>query len=457
MYEKTLDIRSLIDNRKMSRYQIMVVCFCAMIAMMDGFDAQAIGYIAPAILKSWHVTRAALSPVFSAGLVGMMFGALGFGPLADRFGRKPILVFCAFFFGLFSLLTATSGSMQELLVFRFLTGLGLGGAIPNVIAMTSEYAPARIRHTVTMLMFSGFSIGAALGGVAAASMISKFGWKSVFVLGGVAPLIGFLVMLAFAPESLRYLVLRGKSNDKVLAILKKIAPELQLNSQTVFTVEEHQAKGFPVKHLFTNGRAALTLLIWVVFFMSLFTMYFLSNWLPTVMNDSGVAVHYAILITAMFQVGGSVGPMFLGKCFDKFSAFRVLALVYLGAAVLIVLIGSVGTSVGALFLTVFGAGVFVVGGQGGANALTANLYPTTIRSTGVGWAFGIGRIGSIIGPIIGGIMLSLHWDIQHIFMIGAIPVTLAATAALTISFLASQQKTAEAPEPETESELEFEA
>ena len=443
--EAAVDIQKFIDTQKFGPYQMMVVGLCAMVVMMDGFDTQAIGYVAPAIIKSWHISRSALSPVFSAGLFGLMIGALSFGPVADRFGRKPVLVVCTLFFGIFSFLTATADSMQSLLVFRFLTGLGLGGALPNTIAMTSEYAPARIRHTVTMLMFAGFSIGAALGGVAAASLISRFGWQSVFVLGGIMPAVGFLVVLVLAPESLRFLAHKGGRNEKIIAILAKVAPGVRLDPRTVFIADEHKSEGFPVAHLFTNGRALLTLLLWIVFFMSLFDMYFLSSWLPTVIHDSGVAVNYAILITAMFQVGGSVGPLILGRLFDRFSPFRVLSLTYVGASVMIYLIGSAGTSVEMLFVTVFGAGIFLVGAQGGANALSAGLYPTSVRSTGIGWALGIGRIGSIIGPIIGGVLLSRHWDTKQVFMVGAVPVACAAISALLISLLASQRKTASSP------------
>ena len=440
MRKETVDIQRLIDNQKLTRFQVLVVLLCATIALIDGFDAQSIGYIAPAIIKSWHISRLALSPVFSSGLVGMMIGALCFGPIADRFGRKPVLVVCTLFLGVSSLLTATADSMQSLLIFRILTGIGLGGAMPNVVALTTEYSPSRIRHTVTMLMFTGFSIGAALGGFAAAAMIGPFGWKSVFVLGGIMPLIVCVIVVVFAPESLRFMVLKGGHNDKIISILAKIVPTAKLDAQTIFTVEEHKSEGFTVRHLFTEGRARLTLLIWLVFFMNLLDMYFLSNWLPTMINDSGISVKYAVLMTALFQIGGSVAPMVLGRFFDRFSAFKVLSLVYLGASVLIVLIGVAGTSVPMLFLTIFGTGVFVVGGMMGAIALAANLYPTAIRSTGVGWAFGIGRIGSICGPIIGGILLSLHWDIKHIFMIGSAPVLCAATASLCISLLASQKK-----------------
>ena len=431
----TADVQELIDSRRVGGFQVIVAALCALVVLIDGFDTQAIGYVAPAIVRSWHVDRAALTPVFSAGLFGLMLGALAFGPVADRFGRKPVLLFCALFFGLMSLATATAQSVQSLTMLRFITGLGLGGAMPNAIALTTEYAPRRVRATTVMIMFCGFSVGAALGGIAAASLITHFGWKSVFVLGGIVPCLAFPFLAARLPESIRYLVVRGGGRDRVAAILNRIDPGAVFAADTTFTVEEHEAKGFIVGQLFAEGRGVFTTLIWVVFFMSLLDLYFLTNWLPTIIHDAGIPVSRAALITSMYQVGGTAGTLLLGRLFDRFSPFLMLALTYLAAGVFVLLIGTTGTSIGALVLTVFGAGFCVVGGQIGANALTANSYPTAIRSTGVGWALGIGRIGSIVGPVVGGLLLSLHWAVRQIFLVAALPVLIAALAAFCISFL----------------------
>jgi MFS transporter, AAHS family, 4-hydroxybenzoate transporter len=314
----TIDITQFIAQGKLSRFQYLVVGLCALTVLMDGFDTQAIGYVAPAIIKAWHIDRSALAPVFAAGLIGLMLGALSFGPIADRIGRKPVLVFCTLFFGLGSLLTATVESLNGLLLLRFITGLGLGGVLPNAIALTTEYAPARIRATTIMIMFCGFSLGAALGGLAAAGLIASFGWQSVFIVGGVAPCILFVFLLALLPESIRYLVVRGGKSAKVAAILAKVEPGAKLDVQTTFTVDERRSGAFVVKQLFAEGRTLLTLLLWVIFFMSLLDLYFLSSWLPTVIHDSGVAVNQAVLITAMFQVGGILGAISLGRLFDRF-------------------------------------------------------------------------------------------------------------------------------------------
>jgi len=431
----TVNVQEFIDRGKLSGFQLRVFALCALIVLVDGFDTQAIGYVAPAIVRSWHVDRAALTPVFSAGLFGLMLGALAFGPIADRFGRRPVLLFCTLFFGVMSLLTVTADSVKSLMVLRFVTGLGLGGAMPNSIALTTEYTPKRIRATAVMIMFCGFSLGAALGGVAAAGLISSFGWKSVFALGGVVPCLIFPLLAALLPESIRYLVVQGGRGAKVAGTLERIDPTTPVPTDASFTVEEHKAKGFVVRQLFAQGRAAFTVLIWVVFFMSLLDLYFITNWLPIIIHDAGMPVGRAALITAMYQVGGIVGTLLLGRLFDRYPPFFMLALTYLTASVFVLLIGTTGTSIGALVLTVFGAGFCVVGGQIGANALTANSYPTAIRSTGVGWALGIGRIGSIIGPAIGGLLLSLRWPTRQIFLVAAVPVLIASLAALCITFL----------------------
>jgi MFS transporter, AAHS family, 4-hydroxybenzoate transporter len=428
----SLEVQQLIDEQPFRAFHLGVITLCAASVMMDGFDAQAMGFVAPSLTREWHIARAALSPILSAGLVGMLLGALVFGPLADRFGRKPILVLCTLWFGVLSLLTTRADSLQSMVLLRLITGFGLGGTLPNAIALTSEFMPKKLRATGVMLMFSGFSIGAAIGGFVAAGLIQKYDWQSVFWVGGILPCITAFFLLRL-PESIRFLVLTGGQTERIRKLLGRIAPSMEIPVDATFAIGEQRETTFVVKQLFTDGRAMVTLLLWVIFFMSLLDLYFLNSWLPTVLNDSGLPLSTAIQITAMFQVGGAVGAFVLGRLFDRSTSYRALAWVYLGASVCVFFIGMAGASVALQAFAVFMAGMCVVGGQTGSNAMAAQSYPTSVRSTGVGWALGIGRIGSIVGPVAGGMLLSSHLPMKRVFWAAAFPPLLALLAAAILN------------------------
>jgi AAHS family 4-hydroxybenzoate transporter-like MFS transporter len=430
-----IDLVDFIDREPVGGFQIRLLLTCAGVLFLDGFDTQAIGYVAPALAKEWGLTKGALGPVFSAGLFGLMIGALVFGPLADRVGRKKIIIFSTAAFGLGALATALVQDLNSLLVIRFLTGLGLGGAMPNTVAMTSEYNPQRRRATMVMIMFCGFSIGAALGGFLAADLIPRFGWRSVFIVGGIAPLLLLPVLVWRLPESVRFLATAGRAPERVAELLKRISPHSAFAPDAHFVVHEAHLAGIPVAHLFREGRTTATLLLWVVFFMSLLDIYFLANWLPTVLNDLGASVSEAVMIGSLLQVGGVVGTFALGSVIDRFS-FRALALVYFGAVFAVGAIGQLSHSAALVSIAIFAAGFCVVGGQIAANALAAAFYPTSVRSSGVGWALGIGRIGSIIGPLVGGMLLAAKWSTSAVFMTAAAAALCAALAALSLSRLA---------------------
>jgi MFS transporter, AAHS family, 4-hydroxybenzoate transporter len=384
----------------------VVAVMCGLIVFVDGFDAQAMGYVAPALTAALAIPRAVLGPVISSGLVGMMIGALVSGSLADRVGRRPVLIACALIFGIGSLLTATAQSVQTLVIYRALTGLGMGGAMPNAIALTSERMPAHRRGTSVTWMICGFSLGAAVGGFVAAALIPRFGWQSVFIVGGTTPMLIAAAAFRWLPDSVR------------------VPP-----------------REFPVAALFTDGRTLPTLLIWVVYFMNLLNLYFLNSWLPTIISDDGVAVSTAIRLTALFQVGGIGGALVLGIVLDRYFSFWVLAACYLWAAISVFLIGA-SASTFTLGLSIAAAGLGIIGGQNGGHAVTAGFYPPSIRSTGVGWALGVGRIGSIVGPVLGGLLLARGTAVSQVFWAAAIPATIAALAAIAIA-VSERQRTAQ--------------
>src|SRR5665213_3525992 len=435
MTSTEVDVVEFIDAQPVGGFQLKLLLTCAAVLFLDGFDTQAIGYVAPALAKDWGLTKAALGPVFSAGLFGLMIGALLFGPLADRIGRKKIIICSTLAFGVGALITAFVQDVDTLLAVRFLTGLGLGGAMPNAVAMTSEFNPRRRRATMVMIMFCGFSVGAALGGFLAAALIPHFGWRSVFVIGGVVPLLLVPILALRLPESVRFLVLTGRAPQRVAELLGLIAPNAGLTAATRFVVHEPVLAGIPVLHLFSSGRTLATLLLWVVFFMSLLDIYFLANWLPTVLHDLGASISAAALIGSMLQIGGIVGTFALGSIIDRFS-FRALALVYFIAVFAVGAIGQVGHSAILVTLAIFVAGFCVVGGQIAANALAAGYYPTAVRATGVGWALGIGRVGSIVGPLVGGVLLTMKWSPAEVFMAAAGAALCAALAAFFLGRLA---------------------
>src|SRR6266849_5770876 len=240
-----ISVAEFIDQQPVGGFQIRLLLTCAAVLFLDGFDTQAIGFVAPALAKEWGLSKAALGPVFSAGLFGLMIGALVFGPLADRVGRKNIIILSTLAFGIGALITAAVQDVTALLIVRFLTGLGLGGAMPNAIAMTSEFNPQRRRATMVMIMFCGFSVGAALGGMLAAGLIPRFGWRSVFVVGGVAPLIMVPILALRLPESVRFLALHGNAPARVAELLGRISPRTAFASDARFVIDETPLAGLP--------------------------------------------------------------------------------------------------------------------------------------------------------------------------------------------------------------------
>jgi MFS transporter, AAHS family, 4-hydroxybenzoate transporter len=428
-----VELGSTIDQLDVGRYQIWIMVLCGATVFLDGFDTQAMGYVAPSLSAAWKLERGALGPVFSAGLFGIMIGALAGGPIADAIGRRKVILAACLWFGLLSLVTALATDLTQLMVLRGLTGLGLGAAMPNAIALVSEFSPGRRRASMVMIMFCGFSLGAALGGVAAGLLLQRFGWTSVFIVGGIAPLLFAPLLVAALPESVRFLAAKNNRHEAIPPILSRLGKAPPPDAE--FVIAEEKAQGFSVVQLFSERRGAATLLLWLIFFMSLLDLYLLASWLPTVINGMGLSVTTAVFVSSLFQVGGTAAPPVLGLTIDRLGFFGVLVGVFLASACAISALGLIGSDVGPLAVAVFIAGFCVVGGQGTANGLAASLYPTVVRGTGVGWALGIGRIGSILGPAIGAVMLAQKLDRSSIFFASAVPALIAASAGLCLWLL----------------------
>lgn len=431
---EAIDIAALIDSHPISRFQIWVMVLVGFSVVMDGFDVQAMGFVAPSIIHEWGVSRAAMGPVFGTSLIGMMLGSLILGPVADRIGRRPVLIGATLYLSLCMFATSFASTLPQLLVLRFITGLGLGGIMGNAIALVSEYSPTRKRATLMMWVSCGFTGGAVLGGIASAALIPAAGWRSVFLFGGAVPLAIALAMLACLPESMQFLVLRNRGLARVSHWLGKISPLVESGAMHRYLVHEQTLKGMPVSALFASGRARVTLLLWAVNFMNVLNLFFLANWLPTIAADAGYSVSRAALVGTTLQVGGVIGTIAMGPLIDRWGFFRVLAPGYLFAALAIAGIGQTSHASFALmmaFVAVSGFGI--VGAQPANNTLAATVYPTALRATGVGWSLGVGRAGSIVGPVVAGNLMELHWTSSHLFMAAAVPAVLSCVMIAALS------------------------
>lgn len=421
MPSKSLSVGELIDQRPLGAFQVWTVVLCGIVLVMDGYDGLAMGFVTTPVAQSTHIPLPMFGRIMAAPLVGLMIATLGLGPIADRFGRKWIIIASELSFGAFSLLTGHANTYNELLAYRFLTGLGLGGALPNAVALASEYSPKRLVPVIVSVLFAGMPLGGTLCGLVSRQMLATRGWRWVFYVGGVIPIVIALFLIPLLPESARFLAARRKNPRRIAKILSRVAPTADLGRvDFTKTSDEASRKGAPVKHLFTEGRAVGTLLLWIPNFMNLLLVYFTSSWLPTLLKQSGMTVSQSVLATSVVSLGGIFSCLLEGSLINAGGAFLVLLSEFLLAALSMVGIAVFARSFPLALAMAFAMGFLVIGTQAGLNALAAKFYPTPIRSTGVGWALGVGRVGSIVGPLLGGMMLGAGWHPRGIIMSGAV-------------------------------------
>ncbi|UMZ13423.1 MFS transporter [Pseudomonas sp. MPFS] len=433
-----LDVQSFINNQPLSLYQWRVVLLCFLIVFLDGLDTAAMGFIAPALSLDWGIERASLGPVMSAALIGMVFGALGSGPLADRFGRKMVLVGAVLLFGVFSLASAYSTSVDQLLVLRFLTGLGLGAGMPNATTLLAEYTPERHKSLLVTGMFCGFNLGMAAGGFISATLIPAFGWHSLLLVGGILPIFLALVLMVWLPESARYLVVRHHAPDKVRKALAPIAPSMVHQAGSFSVPELQTVKARNVLAVIFGATSGIgTLLLWLTYFMGLVIVYLLTSWLPTLMRDSGASMEQSAFIGALFQLGGVLSAVLVGGAMDRCDPHRVIGACYLLAGIFAYAVGQSLGNITLLATLVLIAGMCVNGAQSAMPSLAARFYPTQGRATGVSWMLGIGRFGAILGAWMGATLLGLGWSFEQVLTALVVPAVLA-TAAVVIKGLVSR-------------------
>src|SRR5580698_5904692 len=437
-------VEEALENQPFGALQLRVVLLCALVQAFDGFDLGTIGMAAPSLSKAWGVAPPLFTTAFVMSSVGILFGALLSGPLGDRFGRKPLLIISVGFIGLFSVASAFAWSIPSITVMRFMTGLGIGGAMPVTVALTSDYSPLKRRGTLIMLMFCGNTVGGFLGGQLVAQILPIFGWQSIFLAGGIPPVVLMPFLMLFLPESPRFLIARRADAAATQAILRK----LNVSAQAAATKLVDVAKGNPVQQLFTGGLAIPTVLLWIAFFANLLNMYLFSYWMPTVLTLSGFKPENAVFYASMFSLGGILSCVVLGPAIDRFGAPRVLAASFASGVIFVLAVGLANLPAPFIMIPIFGAGAAMIGSQLGANAMAAGLYPARIRSTGVGWALGIGRLGGIAGPAIGGALLAFGLPPKQIFLCACGPALIAACATLLLTIKAARSRDVIAAAPQ---------
>jgi MFS transporter, AAHS family, 4-hydroxybenzoate transporter len=441
-----VNVSELIDQSRLNPFHIRVIVLCACLLFFEGFDFYAISYVAPVLGQALSISKPMLGPIFSAGQLGLMIGALVLGIAGDRWGRKRVFILCGLVFGLASLATAFTTSYVGLLFWRSIAGLGMGGAGPIAITIASDYCPKRVRAALTMVMYTGFSIGGVFAGAVNAYFL-RYGWQTVFYVGGAIPILLSPVLILALPESLNYLVSRKTRGAEIAGILERLSPDTRHSADSHFVMDQAYEKKVQVPELFQSGLGRRTILLWTILFVSLITLFSLTNWLPTLFNSLGIAPKQVVAIMAVSQSAGLLGSLVTARLVVSFPPFHVAALGYTVAAALLLCLGRFGSSYAAIILVNSLLYFFLIGDQNIVNAMSGQLYPPKMRATGTGWGIGIGRIGGILGPSIAGLLLAFHWTPGRLFMLAALPTLATAAAALALS-QATKQLPGDSPSSE---------
>ncbi len=423
--KKAIHVNQVFDELPLSPYQIGICFLCFCIVLLDGFDLTVIGVAVPKIAEQLKVKPVEIGAALSIGQIGPMVGAALLGMAADRFGRKQTMFWSALVFGFFTYMISHITSTTDLAVYRFLAGLGMGGAIPNALAFGSEYAPARSRTSMSLFMWAGMPFGAMIAAFSASWLLPAFGWQSVFVVGGLAPIVIAFVILLALPDSLHHLVRTGTATSlaRARAILARIDKQSPESAEIELSAESgHKQKSGSLASLFTDGRFMTTILIWVLFYLSFYLLWILFSWVPTLLKRSGATVQQYSIGFAFIHLGSVFAILCIGRCMDKFDKLKVVKYLFVGAFLAMLAFGhfSSGYPFIVVILVSILAGLFVNGGNSALMGLASAVYPAEIRATGIGWAYGIGKIGSLIAPVVGGFYLDLNWSVFRICAVNGI-------------------------------------
>lgn len=429
----TVDLAPIIDRQKIGAFHVKLIIIAFICVMVDGYDIGAAAFAAPALIREWHVPPAALGGLFSAGLFAGLFGPPLLGWVSDHYGRRSAIIGGAFFFGIFTLAAVLAQNLTTLIALRFIAGLGISGLLPITTSLINEYAPRRMRATMFVLMFSGVTFGGGLPGIVAAKYMSTYGWQILFWVGGILPILAALLALFALPESIKYLSLRSDRNRDLVGLLAKMQPGLVVNPNSHFTIgnEENRQK-FSYGAIFKGRLAWITPMFWLSNAINLMIFYFVNQWIPTILSNNGVPVEHAGLAITAFQFAGTLGGLIIMRPLDKYG-FLPVPILFAIAIPVVACIGLPGLSEGVTLALVAASGFCLLGLQFGNIASETNMFPTYIRSWGVGSCFGAGRVGSVIGPIVGGILIGMHVPLQQLFLIAAIPLVIGLINAIILT------------------------
>lgn len=431
---RTLDVAKFIDERRMSWFNAKIIIVSTLVTIINGYHITAAFFTGPSLIKAWGIKNMALvGPIFSANLAGIFFGSPIMGYIGDRWGRKIALIIACLLLAVFSYAAATATTIPEMIAYRFLAGLGTGGIFPLIIALNTEYMPKQFRGTSVGIIFFGQTFGSATPALVT-FWLSGYGWQAFYVVGAVLGLIAAALVLLWLPESLKFLVLRSGNTPRAASILRTMHPSGSVGPETQLVISEEKPYVFTPKLLFTEGRAPLTLLLWVIFVCNIMAFYFTNSWLPTVLTSARISVAHAALATGLFQVAGAIGCLPAGALVDRRGVYPLAAFFAAGMPV----IGLLGYSTGwgaewIVMVFAFLTGFLIPGVQAGINALSGLIYPVAFRSNGSGWAFAVGRLGAVAGPIIAGVLISMHLSIGPLFLFPLIPLAIALIASLIMA------------------------
>jgi AAHS family 4-hydroxybenzoate transporter-like MFS transporter len=430
---QVIQVEQLVDDQKIDRFNLNLFVWSFLAMFCDGFDISVLSYAAPELVRTWGLDAASLGPAFSASLFGILFGAPLLGYVGDRYGRKSAIIIGCFIYGLCTLAIVWAASLPQIILLRFLTGIGIGGLLPNTISLNSELSPKRLRATLVVLMFTGITMGSASPGAITAWLAPQYGWQVFFLVGGVVPLIVSFCLLFTLPESVKFLAQQPHRQAELLKVARQLRGDLDIadDARFVLTPAPHYG-GVGLRDIFSGGLALITPLLWLCFVTALMVNYFLGSWMPLLFEDSGLSPERAALASSIYHIGGALGGVLISVLIDRFGFMVVVALFAL-ACPAVAILGLDGLSYEMLTLFAVIAGVGVLGAQFGNNATAGMLYPTSFRAKGAGWAFAIGRFGAICGPYIGGILIGMNLPMQKLFLIGAIPLIIGTIAAAILA------------------------